>query len=65
MCLDMFEREIKERRKIIYLGNCPKSFFFFFLQNEGPGSFYIGKLTLQLLAHLVWPPATRAAGHPC
>ena len=31
-----------------------------FLQNEGFGGIYRGKLTLQLLRHLVWSPATLA-----
>ena len=35
-----------------------------FLQNEGSRSFFSGKLTLQLPAHLVWLPATTATQGP-
>ena len=38
-CLDVFGREIRERRERIFPGNYPKSFFFF-LQNEWSGGMY-------------------------
>ena len=76
-CLDVFGREIKEKRKRIFLENCLKSsssssfsFLFFFLQNEGSGSIYSGLLTLQLLETIQCVPTnasghTRSASHLC
>ena len=37
-CLDVFGREIRERRERIFPGNYPKSFFFFFCKMSGLGA---------------------------
>ena len=54
MCLDMFGREIREKRRKDLSKKLPKSSssFFFFWQNEGSGSIYSRNLTLQLPATL-------------
>ena len=47
MCLDVFRRDIRERRERIRLELPRKSFFFFFwVQNEGSGDIYVEKVTL-------------------
>ena len=59
MCLDVFRREIRERRERggESAQNCLEFFFFFWVQNEGSRGIYIEKMTLQLLAHLQGQPA--------
>ena len=46
MCLDVFRRDIRERRERIRLELPRKSFFFFRVQNEGSGDIYVEKVTL-------------------
>jgi len=68
MCLDVFgfdwmclgEKLKREERKNLPK-NYPKlflSFFSFFLQNEGYGVIYTGKMTIRLPAYLAGPSAT-------
>ena len=63
MCLDVFRRDIRERRERIRLELPRKSFFFFFffffwVQNEGFWGIYSENVTLQLPTHLVGRPVT-------
>ena len=51
----MFRREIGERRESEFVQNCLEVLF---LQNEGSGGIYIGKMPFRLLVHLERPLAT-------
>ena len=54
-----FEEKLKREERASAQNILSLLYFFFFLQNEGSRGIYTGKVTLQLLAHLVGPLVTQ------